>query len=37
MDDEKRVLLAATAVMLTFGMRDYLITIVEKIIVLFWI
>lgn len=33
MDDEKRVLLAATAVMLTFGMRDYLITIVEKIIV----
>lgn len=32
-DDEKRLLIAATAVMLTFGMRDYLIRILERIIV----
>lgn len=32
-DDEKRVLLSATAIMLTFGMRNYLIPLIEKIIV----
>ncbi|WP_377714239.1 zinc-dependent peptidase [Pseudofulvibacter geojedonensis] len=33
LDDEKKLLIAATAVMLTFGMRDYLIPIIEKVIV----
>lgn len=32
-DDEKKLLIASTAVMLTFGMRDYLIPIIEKVIV----
>ena len=32
-DDEKRLLIAATAVMLTFGMRDYLIRILKRVIV----
>ncbi|NQY07009.1 MAG: zinc-dependent peptidase [Flavobacteriaceae bacterium] len=32
-DDEKKVLIAATAVMLTFGMRNYLLDVVEKIII----
>lgn len=33
LNDEKKLLIAATAVMLTFGMRDYLIPIIEKVIV----
>ena len=33
LDDKKKVMLAATAIMLTFGMRDYLIPIVDRIIV----
>lgn len=32
-DDDKRIMIGATAVMLTFGMRDYLIPIIEKVIV----
>lgn len=31
--DQMRVLIAATAVMLTFGMRNYLFTIIDKIII----
>jgi Mlc titration factor MtfA (ptsG expression regulator) len=33
LDEDKRLLISATAVMLTFGMREYLIPILEKIIV----
>jgi len=32
-DEEKKVLISATAVMLTFGMRKYMLPILEKIIV----
>lgn len=32
-DDEKKVLVAATAVMLTFGYRDYSINLVDKILI----
>ncbi|WP_130735426.1 zinc-dependent peptidase [Flavobacterium sp. J27] len=31
--DEMKVLIAATAVMLTFGMRNYLFTVIDKIII----
>ncbi len=32
-DDEKKILISATSIMLTFGMRNYMLPIIEKIIV----
>jgi MtfA peptidase len=31
--DQMRVLIAATAIMLTFGMRNYLFTLIDKVII----
>ena len=31
--DQVKVLIASSAIMLTFGMRDYLFTIIDKVIV----
>lgn len=32
-DDEKKILVAATAIMLTFGFRDYAINLIDKILI----